>query len=132
MNTINSLEIETILCQHLKRAIADEYLTGQLYMLWALAVKTDEKCAIFDLFTTLAAEKTHKHMMELIEWCRNTECDIPCTEAELKKFSSSYVKKLLSSMKKNKDAGHYLEQAIKLEQESILSYRKLIEYNQIE
>lgn len=125
------MEIDKTLQTALKRAIADEYAAGQLYMLWTLATPAGQKNIVAELFKYIADDEIKDHMMSLIEWCGEMKCDIPCTESELKRFSSAYSRKLADQMKKGKDALYYLKQAEKSEQEAILQYRKILEIDQV-
>jgi ferritin-like protein len=111
-----------------KKLISEEWYAYQLYMFSAMTAKKDQVKFIDDLFKETANDELGDHMKELIEWCRTYDYEIPCGEAEFKKYADKTLSKQLADLKKNKDAGYYLDEAIKSEEAAVKSYKAVLEY----
>lgn len=114
-----------------RRLISEEYYAYQLYLFSRLAVKSEDRGAIFDLFVEIAEDELDDHMNTLIGWCNEYGVDIPCTEREFKKYASPAISKQVSDLKKGKDAAYYLSEAVKSEEAAIASYKKVLELPEV-
>lgn len=115
----------------IRKSIAEEYGASQLYTLWLLASENTAKPTLADMFTKFSDEKFKRNMLELVEWCNSVECDVPCTEPEMKRTQSDTMKKFFNHMKKGKDAGYYIDQAISMQNYQVLQYRKILEIDEV-
>lgn len=106
--------------------IAEEYFAYQLYFFSQLAVKAEDRGALRELFAQIAADELEDHMKELVEWCAEYKVDVPATDAEFRRAAAKPMQKVVQDLKKNKNAGYYLDQAIKHEELAIQSYKEAL------
>ena len=126
----NSLASAT-LQKAVQKLIAEEYSAYQLYFFSKFAVKAEDRGVIVDLFDQIAADELNDHLKTLAEWCAEYGVDIPATESDFKKAGSKPMQKIVSDLKKNKDAGYYLEQAVKQEELAMKSYKDVLENSEV-
>ena len=79
------------------------------------------------MFGQIATDELDDHLKQLMEWCMEYEIEFPSTESEFKRAASKPMQKIVSDLKKNKDAGYYIEQAMKQEELAIKSYRDTLD-----
>jgi len=120
-------EIEQSLKACVKKLVAEDYTQGQLYTMWTLAASPDQKPALSQLFGSIAAEETAKHAMQLVAWCDQNNCEVPCSEAEIKRLATAKTKSAMSSIRRGQPASYYVDQAIKQKQATIIEHRKAID-----
>ena len=124
---MNDSIVDKKLQDAVRKLISEEYFAYQLYLFSKMAVKKEDRGVLFDLFTTIATDELDDHMKTLIDWCVEYNVDVPCSEAEFKKCAATKVSRQVSQLKKNKDAGYYLEEARKSEELAIASYKEALE-----
>ena len=111
--------------------IAEEYFAYQLYFFSRFAVKAEDRGVLADMFAQIAADELEDHMKELVEWCAEYKVDVPATEAEFKRAAAKPIQKVVADLKKNKDAGYYIDQAIKQEELAIQSYKEALDEDEV-
>lgn len=123
---MNDSIIDKKLQDAVRKLISEEYFAYQLYLFSKMAVKKEDRGVLFDLFTTIATDELDDHMKMLIDWCVEYNVDVPCSEAEFKKYADKKVSRQVLQLKKNKDAGYYLDEARKSEELAIASYKEVL------
>lgn len=119
-------QIDSKLQTTLKKLISNEYIAGQLYILWTLSVPGEQRQFVSDVFENIASMKMTDHMKALIGWCINNGYDIPCTDPEIRRCAADYAKKAISQTKRNKTAEECITLAIKLEQQDLIEYQEAL------
>jgi len=99
--------------------ISEEYFAYQLYFFSRFAVKAEDRGVLADMFAQLGADELDDHLKDLVEWCAEYNVDVPATEAEFRRAAARPMQKIVSDLKKNQDAGYYIDQAIKQEELAI-------------
>ena len=123
---MNDSIVDKKLQDAVRKLISEEYFAYQLYLSSKMAVKKEERGVLFDLFTTIATDELDDHMKMLIDWCVEYNVDVPCSEVDFKKYADKKVSRQVLQLKKNKDAGYYLDEARKSEELAIASYKEVL------
>ena len=123
---MNDSIVDKKLQDAVRKLISEEYFAYQLYLFSKMAVKKEDRGVLFDLFTTIATDELDDHMKMLIDWCVEYNVDVPCSEVEFKKYADKKVSRQVLQLKKNKDAGYYLDEARKSEELAITSYKEVL------
>ena len=111
--------------------ISEEYFAYQLYLFSSLAVCKEDRGVVADLFNEIMTDELDDHMKSLIEWCVEYNVDVPCSEAEFKRLAAAKISRQVSQLKKNKDAGYYIDEAVKSEELAIASYKEALEEDEV-
>ena len=111
--------------------ISEEYFAYQLYLFSSLAVCKEDRGVVADLFNEIMTDELDDHMKSLIEWCVEYNVDVPCSEAEFKRLAATKISRQVSQLKKNKDAGYYIDEAVKSEELAIASYKEALEEDEV-
>jgi ferritin-like protein len=93
---MNDSIVDKKLQDAVRKLISEEYFAYQLYLFSKMAVKKEDRCVLFDLFTTIATDELDDHMKTLIDWCVEYNVDVPCSEAEFKKCAATKVSRQVS------------------------------------
>lgn len=123
---MNDSIVDKKLQDAVRKLISEEYFAYQLYLFSKMAVKKEDRGVLFDLFTTIATDELDDHMKMLIDWCVEYNVDVPCSEVDFKKYADKKVSRQVLQLKKNKDAGYYLDEARKSEELAIASYKEVL------
>ena len=123
--------VESKIAKAVCKLISEEYYAYQLYLFSGLSVKKEDLENVDQLFAEIGKDELNDHMKQLIAWCREYEVEVPASESEFKKLADVKAVKLVSGLKKNKDAVYYINEAIKSEEIAIESYKKALEIDGI-
>ena len=105
---------------------SDEWFAGNIYKLFAIAVKNEDRAKIADEMLDIANDELDDHLKSIVTFALQNGFAVPTAYNEMKKFADYADVKLFETCKKQQDALFYIEQGIESEKRAIEAYEKYV------
>jgi ferritin-like protein len=110
----------------LKKLISEEWIASNFYEQMIYACVPEERDVICDIFLKNRDDEKNDHYAKLIDFCIENGFDVPCKMSDYEMYADENIVKQFDKWSKGKNAGYYIEQAIKSEEDAVKSYLEVL------
>lgn len=110
----------------LKKLISEEWIASNFYEQMIYACVPEERDVICAIFLKNRDDEKNDHYTKLIDFCIENGFDVPCKMSDYEMYADENIVKQFDKWSKGKNAGYYIEQAIKSEEDAVKSYLEVL------
>lgn len=115
----------------LNKLISEETIAHDFYVGAAMAACKCQRESFGNTFIDIADDEFNDHCKHLVEWADVHNYTVPFKYKDYERYASETSVRLLNSLKRDRNADYYIEQATKVELDAIESYKTALELDDV-